>query len=127
MFSAFASRRYVGIAAEAATFHSQGREARQRRKISIQRTPASWRQFRACGLGFTPISRQSAAHRIAFPSGRSGKRQTPKRQIQSTSPSDRTAALLNKYVLKASERTREEGRVVSAQQIMLEVLERSDI
>lgn len=36
-----------------------------------------------------------------------------------------TSALLNKFVLKASERTREEGRVVSAQQIMLEVLERS--
>ena len=35
-------------------------------------------------------------------------------------------ALLNKYVIKASERTREEGRVVSAQQIMLEALERSD-
>jgi hypothetical protein len=33
-------------------------------------------------------------------------------------------ALLGKYVLKASDRTREEGRVVSAQQIMLEVLER---
>jgi hypothetical protein len=36
-----------------------------------------------------------------------------------------TSALLNKFVLKASERTREEGRVVSAQQIMLEALERS--
>ena len=36
------------------------------------------------------------------------------------------SALLNKFVLKASERTREEGRVVSAQQIMLEALERSD-
>ncbi len=36
-----------------------------------------------------------------------------------------TSALLNKFVLKASERTREEGRVVSAQQIMLEELERS--
>ena len=35
------------------------------------------------------------------------------------------SALLNKFVLKASERTREEGRVVSAQQIMLEALERS--
>ncbi len=34
--------------------------------------------------------------------------------------------LWNKFVLKASERTREEGRVVSAQQIMLETLERSD-
>jgi hypothetical protein len=34
--------------------------------------------------------------------------------------------LLNRYVLRASERTREEGRVVSAQQIMLEALERSD-
>jgi hypothetical protein len=36
-----------------------------------------------------------------------------------------TSALLSKFVLKASERTREEGRVVSAQQIMLEALERS--
>ena len=36
-----------------------------------------------------------------------------------------TSALLNKFVLKASERTREEGRVVSAQQIMIEALERS--
>lgn len=35
-----------------------------------------------------------------------------------------TSALLNKFVLKASERTCEEGRVVSAQQIMLETLER---
>ena len=34
--------------------------------------------------------------------------------------------LWHKFVLKASERTREEGRVVSAQQIMLETLERSD-
>jgi hypothetical protein len=38
-----------------------------------------------------------------------------------------TNALLNKFVLKAAERTREEGRVISAQQIMLEVLERSDL
>jgi hypothetical protein len=36
------------------------------------------------------------------------------------------SGLWNKFVLKASERTREEGRVVSAQQIMLEHLERSD-
>jgi hypothetical protein len=34
-------------------------------------------------------------------------------------------ALLSKFVLNASERTREEGRVISAQQIMLEALERS--
>jgi len=38
-----------------------------------------------------------------------------------------TSALLNKYVLKAAERTREEGRVVSAQQIMLETLERGTL
>jgi len=38
-----------------------------------------------------------------------------------------TSALLNKFVIKASERTREEGRVVSAQQIMLEALERSSL
>jgi hypothetical protein len=36
-----------------------------------------------------------------------------------------SSALLGKFVLKASERTREEGRVVSAQHIMLEALERS--
>ena len=36
-----------------------------------------------------------------------------------------SSALLNKFVIKASERTREEGRVVSAQQIMIEALERS--
>ena len=36
-----------------------------------------------------------------------------------------SSALLTKFVLKASERTREEGRVISAQQIMLEALERS--
>jgi len=35
------------------------------------------------------------------------------------------SALLSKFVIKASERTREEGRVVSAQQIMIEALERS--
>lgn len=35
-----------------------------------------------------------------------------------------SSALLGKYVLKAVERTREKGRVVSAQQIMIEVLER---
>lgn len=36
-----------------------------------------------------------------------------------------SSALLSKFVLKAAERTREEGRVVSAQHIMLEALERS--
>jgi hypothetical protein len=36
-----------------------------------------------------------------------------------------SSALLNKFVLKASERAREEGRVISAQHIMLEALERS--
>jgi hypothetical protein len=33
--------------------------------------------------------------------------------------------LLSRYVLKAADRTRETGRVISAQEIMLEVLERS--
>ena len=36
-----------------------------------------------------------------------------------------SSALLSKFVIKASERTLEEGRVVSAQQIMIEALERS--
>ena len=38
-----------------------------------------------------------------------------------------STALLSKYLLKAAERTREEGRVISAQQIMIETLERSDV
>jgi hypothetical protein len=33
-------------------------------------------------------------------------------------------SLLDRYVIAASERTRETGRVISAQQIMLEILER---
>lgn len=36
-----------------------------------------------------------------------------------------SGALLSKFVIKASERTLQEGRVVSAQQIMIEALERS--
>jgi hypothetical protein len=36
-------------------------------------------------------------------------------------------ALLNRYIMAAAERTREEGRVISAQQIMLEVLERTSV
>lgn len=36
-----------------------------------------------------------------------------------------SSALLHKFVLKSAERTLEEGRVVSAQHIMLEALERS--
>jgi hypothetical protein len=35
-----------------------------------------------------------------------------------------SSALLNRYTLAAAERTREVGRVVSAQEIMIEVLER---
>lgn len=38
-----------------------------------------------------------------------------------------SVSLWNKFVLKASDRMREQGRAVSAQQIMLEVLERSGI
>ena len=34
------------------------------------------------------------------------------------------STLLSRYVLKAADRTREAGRVISAQEIMLEVLER---
>lgn len=35
-----------------------------------------------------------------------------------------TPELLNRYVLAAAERTRESGRVVSAQEVMIDVLER---
>lgn len=55
----------------------------------------------------------------------------PKSKARQPKPKDDTEAislrpgraLLNRYVLAAAERTRETGRVVSAQQIMLERLE----
>jgi hypothetical protein len=58
----------------------------------------------------------------------------PKRKAKREVPSDGDTVgislrphrtLLNRYVLKAADRTRETGRVISAQEIMLEVLERS--
>jgi outer membrane biosynthesis protein TonB len=61
------------------------------------------------------------------------KQRRPKQNAQaSEQPEDDTVPmslrprreLLTRYVLAASDRTRESGRVISAQQIMLEVLER---
>ena len=70
-----------------------------------------------------PVVKQAVPASEAAPS----KRRKAKREEPDTVPITLrpTSALLNKFVLKASERTREEGRVVSAQQIMLEALERS--
>jgi hypothetical protein len=67
-----------------------------------------------------PAPRQTAANSSKPPKAKVSEPQT----IPITLRPD--SALWNKFVLKASERTREEGRVVSAQQIMLEALARSD-
>jgi hypothetical protein len=76
----------------------------------------------------TLISAQPAAIKpVPAPDAAPSKPKKAKRQEPDTVPITLrpSSALLSKFVLKASERTREEGRVVSAQQIMLEALERS--
>ena len=75
-----------------------------------------------------PISPTAAAAPETMPAARRPQAKAAKPKEPDTVPITLrpTNALLNKYVLKASERTREEGRVVSAQQIMLETLERSE-
>jgi len=77
----------------------------------------------------TPAAPVVAATReTAPPVTRSKKAESTKAKQPDTVPITLrpTNSLLNKFVLRASERTREEGRVVSAQQIMLEALERAD-
>ena len=76
----------------------------------------------------TLISQEPAvAPPVRVPEATPLKTNKPKRKEPDTVPITLrpTSALLSKFVLKASERTREEGRVVSAQQIMLEALEQS--
>ena len=73
---------------------------------------------------FAPTTPASEAPPSAKPSKAKATKPKPPETVPITlRPSN---SLLNKFVLRASERTREEGRVVSAQQIMLETLERSD-
>ena len=75
----------------------------------------------------TPAAKAPAATAIAAPEPARSKAKKAKPSAPDTVPITLrpTSALLSKFVLKASERTREEGRVVSAQQIMIEALERS--
>jgi hypothetical protein len=72
-----------------------------------------------------PVVREPAAE--SAPARSKAKKTKPKEPDTVPITLRPTSALLNKFVLKASERTREEGRVISAQQIMLEALERSDL
>jgi len=69
-----------------------------------------------------PASREERAEKVHMP--------TPKRKVKVKLNPDTVGITLrperqlhNRYVLAAAERTRKEGRVISAQQIMLEVLE----
>jgi hypothetical protein len=72
---------------------------------------------------------------LAAPAPNGTPQRSPKERKEAKSPEIDTVpislrperALLNKYILKAAERTREAGRVVSAQQIMLEILERGAV
>jgi hypothetical protein len=73
----------------------------------------------------TPVLVSSTAEaKVAVPA-RSKRKKTKPEQDTVPITLRPSSALLSKFVLKASERTREEGRVISAQQIMLEALERS--
>jgi hypothetical protein len=74
-----------------------------------------------------PAAKAPAATAIAAPAPPRSKAKKAKPSEPDSVPISLrpSSALLNKFVLKAAERTLEEGRVVSAQQIMLEALERS--
>lgn len=82
----------------------------------------------------SPTPAESAGEPIT-PVGEPRRRRARKasaKRVGSEKPNDDTVPislrpereLLTRYVVAASERTRETGRVISAQQIMLEVLER---
>ena len=75
----------------------------------------------------TPAIKASVAEQASAPApSRSKAKQTKPGEPDTVPITLRpSSALLSKFVLKASERTREEGRVISAQQIMIEALERS--
>ena len=74
-----------------------------------------------------PVAKLKAATPVVAPAPEPAKAKKTKPAEPDTVPITLrpSSALLNKFVIKASERTVEEGRVVSAQQIMLEALERS--
>ena len=75
----------------------------------------------------TPAAKAQAATPVVAPAPARSKAKKTKPAEPDTVPITLrpSAVLLSKFVIKASERTVEEGRVVSAQQIMLEALERS--
>lgn len=73
----------------------------------------------------TPAVKAPAATAIAPPTRSKARKSKPSEPDTVPITLRPSSALLSKYVIKASERTVEEGRVVSAQQIMLEALERS--
>ena len=74
-----------------------------------------------------PVAKPKAATPVVAPAPAPAKTKKTKPAEPDTVPITLrpSSALLNKFVIKASERTVEEGTVVSAQQIMLEALERS--
>jgi hypothetical protein len=72
-----------------------------------------------------PVAKAAANEPVQEPTRAKQKKRKPKDPDTVAITLRPSGELLNKFVLKAAERTREEGRVVSAQQIMLEALERS--
>lgn len=73
----------------------------------------------------TPAAKAPAAAPVVAPARPKAKKTRPSEPDTVPITLRPSAALLSKFVIKASERTVEEGRVVSAQQIMIEALERS--
>jgi hypothetical protein len=75
----------------------------------------------------TPATKAQAATSAVAPAPARSKAKKTKPTEPDTVPITLrpSSVLLSKFVVKASERTLEEGRVVSAQQIMIEALERS--
>jgi len=73
----------------------------------------------------TPAAKAQAAMPVVAPARSKAKKTKPSEPDTVPITLRPSSALLSKFVIKASERTREEGRVVSAQQIMIEALERS--
>ena len=77
------------------------------------------------------VSPEPAPQPVALPPEKTPTRSKPKKAKMKEATVIITLrpglSLWNRFVLKASERMREQGRAVSAQQIMLEVLERGDV
>jgi cell pole-organizing protein PopZ len=119
-------RRYGIVISRHRAIQSTGQEMKKNRDASELAARIAAAASQPAGTSSAPAA--SASPQPVTPSVSPQPNKKAKADVSDTVPITLrpNSALLNKYVLKASERTREEGRVVSAQQIMLEALERGD-